>query len=263
MKASIPRYLVAATLSLGLPALCHAGGGESTVLIDQAAALAGKVSPGDAPGFPVTLTRSGHYRLAGDLLVPADTSGIVIAAPRVTLELDGHSVRGPVQCRQTPRSLSVVCDAASRYSAVVGISSVATVAAVVRNGTVQGFAGLGVHYGEGTVLDGLQVRANAGVGIAGARYATPGRLRAVRVELNGGPGIVCEHMHIEHSVFVANGGTGVDCRGAWFQHTVTRDNGGFGVAEGSRPGLRSHGNRLGDEEGVAEDRLPALTNVRR
>jgi hypothetical protein len=72
-----------------------------------------------------------------------------------------------------------------------------------------------------------------------------GVLRGVQVTRNGGPGIVREHMHIEHPTSAANGGTGVDCRGARFIGSVTRHNGGFGVAEGRKPGLRPFGNPWG------------------
>ena len=108
--------------ALSFSALCHAQASEPVTVIDQARAYAGSVSPGDAPGFPVTLGRSGHYRLAGDLVVPVDTSGIVISAQNVTLDLGGHTVGGPVQCNRDESLLSVQCSAASRFSAVVGIS---------------------------------------------------------------------------------------------------------------------------------------------
>ncbi|MDH5538804.1 MAG: right-handed parallel beta-helix repeat-containing protein [Rhizobacter sp.] len=256
-------HFIIALCALSFSALCHAQASEPVTVIDQARAFAGSVSPGDAPGFPVTLGRSGHYRLAGDLVVPVDTSGIVISAPNVTLDLGSHTVSGPVQCSRDESLLSVQCSAASRFSGVVGISSVGAAGAMIHNGTVKGFAGLGVHYGEGTVLEQLQVHSNAGVGIAGAGYDTLGVVRAVRVEHNGGPGIVCERMRIEHAIFASNGGTGVDCRGSWFVDSVTHDNGGYGVAEGSKVGLRSFGNRLGDEIGVAADRLPVVVNAKK
>jgi hypothetical protein len=239
-----------------LTTIFRAHSSEPVTTIDQIGALAGNVSPGDAPGFPVTLSRSGRYRLTGNLVVPANISGIVISAPGVTLDLGGHTVGGPVTCRHDETARSVACDAESRFSAVVGISSVGASGAVVRNGVVQGFAGLGLHFGEGTVLDTLRVRSNAGVGMAGGSHAAAGVVRAVLVRHNGGPGIVCDQMHIERSTFEANGGTGVDCRGSWFVNAVSRHNAGRGVAEGSKPGLRSVGNRLADEAGVAADRLP-------
>lgn len=67
---------------------------DGVILIDQNRALAGSVTPGDAPGFPVTLSQPGSYRLSGNLTVPAATDGIVITANRVTLDLNGFSVAG-------------------------------------------------------------------------------------------------------------------------------------------------------------------------
>ena len=52
---------------------------DGVILIDQNKALAGNVTPGDAPGFPVTITLPGSYRLSSNLIVPnADTTAILI-----------------------------------------------------------------------------------------------------------------------------------------------------------------------------------------
>src|SRR5579871_4839018 len=59
---------------------------DGVVLIDQSHALAGNITPGDAPGFPVTISQSGSYRLSGNLIVPdANTTAILITADFVTL----------------------------------------------------------------------------------------------------------------------------------------------------------------------------------
>ncbi len=65
--------------------------------INQTAALAGGVAPGDAAGFPVELTVPGSYVLTGDLSVPVDTDGIQFGpdADGSTLDLNGFSIRGP------------------------------------------------------------------------------------------------------------------------------------------------------------------------
>src|SRR5260221_3357918 len=44
---------------------------DGVILIDQSKALAGNVTPGDAAGFPVTISRRGSYRLSGALVAPA------------------------------------------------------------------------------------------------------------------------------------------------------------------------------------------------
>lgn len=67
---------------------------DGVVLINQSRALAGNVTSGDAPGFPVTITKPGSYRLSGNLTVPAGTDGIVIAADEVTLDLNGFLMSG-------------------------------------------------------------------------------------------------------------------------------------------------------------------------
>src|SRR5687768_10451353 len=59
---------------------------DGVVLIDQNRALAGNVTPGDAPVFPVTLSVRGSYRLSSSLIVPAETDGIVIAADGVSVD---------------------------------------------------------------------------------------------------------------------------------------------------------------------------------
>src|SRR6185503_19566917 len=56
----------------------EAAGGE--VIITQESAMAGGVTPGDQPGFPVTITKAGRYRLASNLAPPRDADGIAIDA---------------------------------------------------------------------------------------------------------------------------------------------------------------------------------------
>jgi len=76
---------------------------DGVVLIDQNHALAGNITPGDAPGFPVTISQSGSYRLAGNLTVPdLNTTAIQITADFVTLDLNGFSIIGPAVCTSNP-----------------------------------------------------------------------------------------------------------------------------------------------------------------
>jgi hypothetical protein len=80
---------VAAVVSL--PAV--AGATDGQVLITQARAWVGGVTPGDTPGFPVTISRPGSYRLASNLVFTAGDV-IVIQASDVTLDLNGFVIRG-------------------------------------------------------------------------------------------------------------------------------------------------------------------------
>ena len=72
---------------------------DGVVLINQTAALNGNVTPGDAPGFPVTISVSGSYRLSSNLTVPdAATTAIKVLVDDVTIDLNGFSIVGPTVC---------------------------------------------------------------------------------------------------------------------------------------------------------------------
>src|ERR1022692_224651 len=95
------RWLPLALLSAGFCGCLNAVDG--VVLISQVQALAGNVTPGDAPGFPVTISVPGSYRLSGNLTVPdQNTTAIQIAADNVTIDLNGFSILGPTVCTGTP-----------------------------------------------------------------------------------------------------------------------------------------------------------------
>ena len=70
------------------------GGGSTTpagvITIDQAKAEAGGVTPGDAPGFPVTISQPGSYQLTSNLAVgEMQVHGILVTSDHVTLNLNG------------------------------------------------------------------------------------------------------------------------------------------------------------------------------
>jgi hypothetical protein len=114
---------------------------DGVVLIDQARALAGNVTPGDAPGFPVTISASGGYRLSGNLIVPASTNGIEIGSDNVTLDLNGFRIAG------TDGTLAGV------RTSVGGLRGIA-----VRNGGVTNFS-VGISLGAVFGAEITQVRA--------------------------------------------------------------------------------------------------------
>jgi hypothetical protein len=67
------------------------------VEIDQAKALAGRVTPSDTPGFPVTIDRPGCYRLTGSLQLPdprpsVPVLAVEILASHVSLDLGGFEI---------------------------------------------------------------------------------------------------------------------------------------------------------------------------
>src|SRR5262249_47319673 len=67
---------------------------NADILIDQNAALVGNVTPGDDPGFPITINRPGTYRLSSDLTVPDYLpGGIEIASDNVVIDLAGYTIQ--------------------------------------------------------------------------------------------------------------------------------------------------------------------------
>ena len=110
---------------------------DGVILIDQSKALAGNVTPGNAAGFPVTISRRGSYKLSGPLVAPAHTPGIVITASPVSLDLNGFSLSGNTGC-----------------CATTGISGGSKIS--VSNGFVTGFA-IGIYMGSSVTVENMLV----------------------------------------------------------------------------------------------------------
>ena len=68
---------------------------DGVVEINHTRALAGGITAGDAPGYPVTIDEPGSYRLTGNLDVTFDRSGITIQSSDVSLDLNGFTVSSP------------------------------------------------------------------------------------------------------------------------------------------------------------------------
>lgn len=130
----------ARSAALALAALFAATGADASdgrTEISQADALAGDVTPGDEPGFPVRLTRAGSYVLTGDLVVEPGAAGLVVEADRVSIDLNGFRILGSVTCEDDGGGL--VCVGPVGAAAVAAASDPVPSLLVVRNGFVQGF----------------------------------------------------------------------------------------------------------------------------
>jgi hypothetical protein len=112
--------------------------GVDGVLITHAKALAGNVTPGDGAGYPVTLSRPGLYKLAGNLVVPAGLPppgspkiGIEVTAADATIDLNGYRIH------------------AFGRPYTIGIRSTEP-SITIRNGTIAGFGlhGILAHTGS-------------------------------------------------------------------------------------------------------------------
>jgi hypothetical protein len=174
--------------------------------------------PGDAAGYPVTITAAAttgptgktSFQLISNLNVPANQNGIDIQVGGVTLDLKGFSIMGPVTCTGSGATLD--CSGATAGSGVRLDDS--AVGSVVRNGTVRGVGFSGVT-------------SNA-VGV---------RIESITVVNNRSQGIFAlgDGHSVHRCVAMANGQLGfLFADDAILTESVAAENflGGFGLGEG-------------------------------
>jgi hypothetical protein len=244
MTACFKILALGAGLALLLPGAPQAADG--TRLIDQSRALAGGLTPGDAAGFPVTISQAGSYRLSGNLTVPdANTTAIEITAENVSLDLNGFSILGPTVCSGIPISCAPL-------GVGVGVLSTQSYTGV-RNGIVRGMGSDAVRLlrlpgggaSQGHVVSDLQVAGNGGDGIS----MSGGIARQSVVRRNGGRGVVMDSGLITGNQISQNGSTGARISGTGMVSANTvSDNDGCGISMNS--GLASGNNLLQNNGGL-------------
>lgn len=181
---------------------------DGVVLINQSNALAGNVTPGDTPGFPVSITVSGSYRLSSNLIVPdANTSGILVSADNVTIDLNGFSVIGPVVCTGFPAPTSCSPQGGISDGITLGGNGLAT-NVVVLNGDIHGFSSFAIDLGLDTRIENVHASHN---GFAGIRVSHDSRITSCRVNYNLFDGIESQDgAVISGNTVIGNGRLGID-----------------------------------------------------
>lgn len=213
-------------LALASPALAVDG----VIEINQAKALAGGVTPGDTPFFPVTLDSAGSYVLTSDLVMSsASARGIAVTASDVTIDLNGFTIRGLVTCSTPDTAQNITCTTGVSE----GIRAVAPHENVaVLNGSVQGFGSRciellgdrarvehvrvahcgfdGIKTGDGALIRGTSVKLVIQVGLWLEEH---GRIESSAVELSRSSGIFAGAGSVVIGTLSnANGGFGFNCR---------------------------------------------------
>lgn len=179
---------------------------DGVIQISQVKANVGDYLPGDSPGFPVTISQPGSYRLQGNLSVTDPTkNAIEITASDVTLDLAGFRISGPVVCG----GLSAATIACSTATTSAGVYAANRQSVVVRNGTIRGF-GYGVRLGNYSRAEALQIAHSANTGISGGRAS---QILQNTVVLSAYAGISADgavrdnavHMIRFHGILASNG----------------------------------------------------------
>ncbi len=252
----------AVILTAGL--LCATGvhAADGQLEINQACAVNTGCFPGDAPGFPVTITQPGSYRLTGNLdlsAVDPGLSGIQASAPAVTVDLSGFHIAGATTCSGSGASIS--CSPSGTGSGV-HFTNDAT-ASVVQNGIVRNMTNSGVFcLATGARVQNITATHNANDGI----FAQQGTLvvNSVAIE-NGGDGInVTSGSIVDGVTSIGNGQNGIRAEGfsggSVVTRTVAQKNGAsgfmlFGLAKFGKNNL-SIGNKDADKcgGGICTDR---------
>lgn len=191
--------------ALGAFALAGVASGAGEIEINDARALAGGVTPGDAPGYPVTISQSGSYVLTGNLTPTGAENGITIenGVSDVLIDLAGFAIVGPVVCTRGAASTTCVGTAGAGVSTQVG-----NVDITVRDGTVRGM-GNGVLLSGSTNarIEGIQATSNASIGIAANTGAI---LESNIADLNGNSGfVVNDNNTLRNNIATRNGSDGL------------------------------------------------------
>ncbi|CAM3694443.1 right-handed parallel beta-helix repeat-containing protein [Roseateles saccharophilus] len=185
---------------------------DGAILINQARALAGGVSAGDAPGFPVSINTPGYYVLTSNLTVPnSSTTAIQINANNVTIDLNGFAILGPNVCATDGFTVAQPCTqpSGSPYAGV-GVDAGTAVAFNVNNtriinGTIDGMGGIGVFANVNARIEKLNITNCGSYGI----YTFGGVILDTLVRGNGNTGILTTGAVIRDSRSVFNRGTGI------------------------------------------------------
>lgn len=235
---ALPYVLVGGAL------LCLGAGAFATdgvIEINQARALAGGVTPGDTPGFPVTLDQSGSYRLTSNLdltvLAPGvaeNTTAIQILGlfTVATIDLNGFAIVGPTFCTascspvgtgQGVTSMSSDQTITLRNGVIRGMGAEGTgfFAALVENVTAEHNGGRAFFVQGGVVRDSIASRNGIGIDAPGSFVSGC----SSRNNLSDG----IRAMRIERSVAIANTGDGFEATG-YVSDSMSADNGGAELA---------------------------------
>jgi hypothetical protein len=114
-----------------------AAGLEGSVLINQARALAGGISPGDTPGFPITISQAGTYALVSNLVPTNDNVNVIEinTSDGVTLDLNRFSILGGGTCTFDVVDFNVTsCTNTGTGNGIYSLNNSIT----IRNGSILG-----------------------------------------------------------------------------------------------------------------------------
>lgn len=186
---------------------------DGVTLINQSNATAGNVTPGDTPGFPVSINLPGIYKLSSNLVVSnQNTTAIQINVDNVTIDLNGFAILGPNVCPTDGVNVAQPCTKVSSSPFTVGMGIDAGTAVAfnvnntrVLNGTINGMGGIGVFANVNARIENVNITSNGYYGI----YTFGGEIVDTLVRGNGNTGILTTGAIIRSSRSIFNRGDGI------------------------------------------------------
>ncbi len=241
------RMVAAASISLlFVLAASGARAAEGVIEINQARALAGGVTVGDSPGFPVTLSTPGSYVLTSDLTVTGTSAhGIQVSADDISIDLGGFRIQGPVSC--SGLGSAVTC---SPSGAGIGIAANGRTRIRIERGTTRGFGGGGISTGNRARILAVNAESNATIGIVVGEGSQVSESSAYQ---NGSYGIFAyPDSVLSHNTSVSNYWTGIyGSSGASIVGNTAADNGADGISANAGSNVRENSVRLNEDDGIA------------
>lgn len=194
MVRVVASLFILLALAASVPAFAGVKATDETVLINQAAVL-------DAGGFPFKINAPGSYKLTGNLVVPANTGGILIQANDVTLDLNGFSITGGVVCDNQGFTCTEPTVETTGIEAILGFvggqrSNIFGV--TIKNGHVRGFS-LGIST-FGGIVEEITAQGNLTAGISGFDAV----VRRNDASRNHVDGIVCNQCVVTDNIAALN-----------------------------------------------------------
>src|SRR5262245_29396466 len=195
MSKMMSKLFVLIVLVASIPAFAGVKGTDETVLINQASVQA-------AGGFPFIISQPGSYKLIGNLVVPANTSGILVQSNDVTLDLNGFSITGAIVCDNGGNNCSPTPTVETKgVEAILGtVNGQASniFGVTIKNGHVRGFTfGISTF---GGIVEEITAQSNLTAGI----QAFDAVVRRNDASRNHGDGIACNQCVVTDNIAAFN-----------------------------------------------------------
>jgi len=208
---------------------------DGAIEINQTCAAGDGCFAGDTAGFPVQISVPGSYVLTSDLeLASANLSAISVNTDRVSIDLNGFSIKGITTCSGSPNNGTFSCENAG---AGAGISAFAR-SLTVRNGRITGMGGRGIWAGHNSRIEDVRCSHNGGLALD---IGWGSLVRGNSIRLNGGTAVgqeVIAGVRTVRSAVIDNtmdmvGGSAIDADASRIANNVISDVSGDAVISGT------------------------------